>query len=60
MNDRQLALIGEFASICKEKFPEWRPDLPPRPEHQTDIARLREALTTGDGAHEVGSGPSTA
>lgn len=28
----------------KELFPTWRPDLPPRPKHQADVARLREAL----------------
>ncbi len=33
----------------KEKFPAWRPDLPPRAKHQADIACLRDALTHSDG-----------
>jgi len=28
----------------KERFREWRADLPVRDKHQADIARLREAL----------------
>jgi hypothetical protein len=28
----------------KRRFPEWRPDLPIYPKHETDIALLREAL----------------
>jgi len=33
----------------KEKFPTWRPDLPPRAKHQADVARLRDALAPIDG-----------
>jgi len=33
----------------KEKFPTWRPGLPPRAKHQADIARLRDALAHIDG-----------
>jgi hypothetical protein len=32
----------------KERFPEWRPDLPQREKHLADIARLREALSLVD------------
>jgi hypothetical protein len=28
----------------KQKFPEWRPDLPVHEKHQLDIKRLREGL----------------
>jgi len=30
----------------KEKFGDWRPDLPPSEKHQADIARLRTALSS--------------
>ncbi len=53
MLDGSVGRIGEL--ICpivnpsvqvkiKERFREWRADLPVRDKHQADIARLREAL----------------
>ncbi len=33
----------------KQKFPDWRPDLPRYPKHQADIALLRAALVRTEG-----------
>jgi len=38
-------IISPQAQIeIKQKFPEWRPDLPRYDKHQADIERLRAAL----------------
>jgi hypothetical protein len=45
LGDLVCPMVNPHVQVeIKEKFQEWRPDLPPVEKHQVDIARLRTAL----------------
>ncbi len=45
IGDVECPIVNPRVQVeIKEKFPVWRPDLPPRAKHQADIARLRDAF----------------
>jgi Aminoglycoside-2''-adenylyltransferase len=49
LDDLVCPIVNPHVQVeIKEKFGEWRPDLPPSEKHQVDIARLRTALTRDD------------
>jgi hypothetical protein len=49
LSDLVCPIVNPQVQIeIKEKFGEWRPDLPLREKHQADIARLRTALSRSD------------
>lgn len=46
LGELSCPIVNPLVQIeLKEQFPVWRPDLPHKPKHASDIARLRERFT---------------